>query len=43
MEKISWTNGVNTEKVLLRVQKERNIIRSIKRRNATYIGHTLRR
>jgi hypothetical protein len=35
MEKISWTEGVKNENVLLRVQEERKILHTIKRRNAT--------
>jgi hypothetical protein len=36
------TDCVRNEKVLQRVKKERNIIRTIKRRKANWIGHILR-
>jgi hypothetical protein len=42
MEKISWTDRVRNEEVLHRVE-ERNIVHTIKRRKATWIGHILRR
>jgi hypothetical protein len=38
MEKISWTNHVRNEEVLHRV-KERNILHTIQRRKANWIGH----
>jgi hypothetical protein len=41
MEKISWTDHVRN-KVLQRV-KERNILHTIKRRKANWIGHILHR
>jgi hypothetical protein len=40
MEKISWTDRVRNE-VLHRVKKEKNIIHTIKRRKANWIGHIL--
>jgi replicative superfamily II helicase len=43
MKKISWTNHVRNEEVLHRVKEERNILRTIKRRKADWIGHILRR
>jgi hypothetical protein len=43
MEKISWTDRVRNEEVLHRVKGERNIIHTIKRRKANWIGHILRR
>jgi hypothetical protein len=43
MEKISWTEGVRNEEVLHRVKEERNILNTIKRRKANWIGHILRR
>jgi hypothetical protein len=43
MEKISWTERVNTEAVLHRVKEERNILHTIRRRKANWIGHILRR
>jgi hypothetical protein len=43
MEKISLTVRVSNEEVLHRVKEERNILHTIKRRNANWIGHILRR
>jgi hypothetical protein len=43
MEKISWTDRVNNESVLHRVNEERNILHTIRRRKAKCIGHILRR
>jgi hypothetical protein len=43
MEKISWTNHVRNEDVLLRVKKQRNILHEIRKRKANCIGHILRR
>jgi hypothetical protein len=43
MEKISWTDRVRNEEVLRRVKEERNIVHTIKRRKANWIGHILRR
>jgi hypothetical protein len=43
MEKISWTDHVRNEEVLRRVKEERNILHTIKRRTANWIGHILRR
>jgi hypothetical protein len=42
MEKISWTDRVRNE-VLQRVKEERNILHTIKRRKANWIGHILLR
>jgi hypothetical protein len=42
-EKISWTDRVRNEDVLHRVKEERNIVHTIKRRKANWIGHILRR
>jgi hypothetical protein len=42
-EKISWMNCVNNEAVLHRVKEERNILHTIRRRKANWIGHLLRR
>jgi hypothetical protein len=42
MEEIVWTDCVRN-KVLQRVKEERNIIYTIKRRKANWIGHILRR
>jgi len=43
MEKISWTDHVRNEEVLLRVKKQRNILHEIRKRKANWIGHILRR
>jgi hypothetical protein len=43
MEKIIPTDGVRNEEPLQRVKKERNILHTIKRRKANWIGHILRR
>ena len=42
-EKISWTDHVRNEKVLLRVEEQRNILHEISKRKANRIGHVLRR
>ena len=43
MEKISWTDHVRNEEVLLRVNEQRNILHEISKRKANWIGHILRR
>jgi hypothetical protein len=43
MEKISWTDHVRNEDVLLRVKEQRNILHEIRKRNENWIGHILRR
>ena len=43
MEKISWTDHVRNEEVLLRVKKQRNILHEICKRKANWISHILRR
>jgi hypothetical protein len=43
LEKISWTDRVNNEAVLHRVKEERNILQTIRRRKANWIGHILHR
>ena len=43
MEKNSWTDHVRNEEVLLRVNKQRNILHEIRKRKANWIGHILRR
>jgi hypothetical protein len=43
MEKISWTDHVRNEEVLLRVEEQRNILHEISKRKANGIGHILRR
>ena len=39
MEKISWTDLVRNEDVLLRVKGQRNILHEIRKRKANWIGH----
>ena len=39
MAKISWTDHVKNEEVLLRVNEQRNIIHEIIKRKANWIGH----
>jgi hypothetical protein len=41
MEKISWTDRVRNEEVLLTVKEKRNIVHTIKRRKVNWIGHIL--
>ena len=43
MYKISWTDHVRNEEVLLRVNEKRNILHEIRKRKANWIGHILRR
>jgi len=43
MEKISWTEHVRNEEVLLGVKEQRNILHEINKRKANWIGHILRR
>jgi len=43
MEKISWTDHVRNEDVLLKVKEHRNILPEIRKRKANWIGHVLRR
>jgi len=43
MEKISWTDHLRNEEVLLRFNELRNILHEIRKRKANWIGHTLRR
>jgi hypothetical protein len=43
MEKISWTDRVNSEAVLHRVKEESDILHKIRRRKTNWIGHILRR
>jgi hypothetical protein len=42
MEKISWADHVRNE-VLQKIKDERNILQTIKRRKANWIGYILRR
>jgi hypothetical protein len=41
MEKIGWTDRMRTEGVLYRVERGRNVVHTIKRRKAYWIGHIL--
>jgi hypothetical protein len=43
MQKISWTDRVRNEQVLLGVKEERNILHEISKRKANWIVHVLRR
>ena len=43
MEKISWTDHVRNEEVLLQINERRNILHAIRKRKANWIGHILRR
>jgi hypothetical protein len=39
LEKISWTDHVRNEEVLLRVKEQRNILHEISKQKANWIGH----
>jgi len=41
MEKISWTDHVRNEEVLLRVNEQRNILQEIRKWKTICIGHIL--
>jgi hypothetical protein len=43
LEKISWTEHVGNEGVLLTVKEERDILHEISKLKANWIGHILRR
>jgi hypothetical protein len=43
MKKVSWTDHVRNEEVLLRVKEQRNILHEIREWKANWIGHFLRR
>ena len=43
MEKISWTDHVRNEDVLLIVKEQMNILHEIRKRKANWIGHILGR
>jgi hypothetical protein len=43
MEKISWTDHVRNEKVLLGINEQRNILHEIRKRKANWICQILRR
>jgi len=42
METISWTDLMRQEEALKRVNEDRNIVRTTKKRNANFFGHILR-
>jgi len=41
MGKIRWTDRVRNEEILHRVKEGRNILQTVKRRKANWIGHIL--
>jgi hypothetical protein len=43
MEKISWTEHVRNEEVLVTAKEQRNILHAISKGKANWIGHILRR
>jgi hypothetical protein len=43
VEKISWTDHVRNEEVLLRVKEQKNIVHEIRKQKANWIGHIFRR
>jgi hypothetical protein len=43
MEKMIWTDRVRNEEVLHRVKQEKNVLHTLERRKANWIGHILRR
>jgi hypothetical protein len=43
MERISWTDHLRNEEVLLRVKEQGNILHEISKRKANWIGHILGR
>jgi hypothetical protein len=43
MEKISWNDRVRNDKILHGVKEERNILHTMKRKKANWIGHILHR
>ena len=43
MEKMTWTDHVRNEEILLRDKEQRNILHEISKRKANWIGHILRR
>jgi hypothetical protein len=43
MEKISWTDRVRNEAVLLTVKEQRNILHEIRKRKANWVGQILYR
>jgi hypothetical protein len=43
MVRVSWTDHVRNEDVLLRVKEQRNALHEIRKRKANWIGHILHR
>jgi hypothetical protein len=43
MEKISWTDNVRNDEVLLRVKEPRTILQELRQRKANWISHILHR
>ena len=43
MEKVSWTDHVRNEEVLIRVKEQRNILHEIRKRKTNWFDHILRR
>ena len=43
MAKISWTDHVRKQEVLLRANEQRNILHEIRKRETNWIGHVLHR
>jgi len=43
MEAISWTDCVKNKEVLQMVKEDKNILRTVRRRKANWIGHSLGR
>ena len=43
MDKISWTDHVRTEEVLLRVKEQKNVLHEISKGKANWISHILHR
>jgi hypothetical protein len=43
MDKFGWTDRVRSEEVLHTVKEEMNIVHTVKRRKANWIGHILPR
>jgi hypothetical protein len=41
--KISWTDHVRNEEILLRIKEQRNILHEIRKKKANWIDHILRR
>jgi hypothetical protein len=42
MQKISWTDHMRYEEVLLTVKEQRNILHKVSKPKANWIGHILR-